>query len=400
MPNPNDANLLGIWDLDLGFGIWSLGFGICSVVPVIVVRRRVRIRHRRGSDIDVDTAHHRRVNRAVEGRGRGRQRHRRARRARRHVAEVGSVIEHDVVKHGVVVGEDNLIAHARHRRIGHERARPERTDDADDHRHRRRRRGRRLGGRRRRLGEGPQPAAAWRGQRVHGARGRRDRAAAATPHRHGTGHDESRECDAGAHAVGLSNRGTRANLRKIAALRARSVTGGVSPYGSHYSSPRHPRGDNIRPASPKPSVQPEKGTVVMRHFTLISLVTAGLLVPAMAHAQATRFEVTSLRGVRPILAKTVADLQKKDVAAAKRDMEDYDNAWNGVEVYVNTRSKEMYDDIEHNWQTKVTDALNKPNADATAILADAKSMLAAYDKMLRSEEHTSELQSRFGISYA
>ena len=133
----------------------------------------------------------------------------------------------------------------------------------------------------------------------------------------------------------------------------------------------------------------------MRHFTLISLVTAGLLVPAMAHAQATRFEVTSLRGVRPILAKTVADLQKKDVAAAKRDMDDYDNAWNGVEVYVNTRSKEMYDDIEHNWQTKVTDALNKPNADATAILADAKSMLAAYDKMLATVEKGAPLNAKY-----
>ena len=133
----------------------------------------------------------------------------------------------------------------------------------------------------------------------------------------------------------------------------------------------------------------------MRHFTLISLVTAGLLVPAMAHAQAARFEVTSLRGVRPILAKTVADLQKKDVAAAKRDMEDYDNAWNGVEVYVNTRSKEMYDDIEHNWQTKVTDALNKPNADATAILADAKSMLAAYDKMLATVEKGAPLNAKY-----
>ena len=30
--------------------------------------------------------------------------------------------------------------------------------------------------------------------------------------------------------------------------------------------------------------------------------------------------------------KTIADLEKKNVAAAKADMEDYDSAWNGVEV--------------------------------------------------------------------
>ena len=137
----------------------------------------------------------------------------------------------------------------------------------------------------------------------------------------------------------------------------------------------------------------------MRHLKTVTLVVSVFLLPlavsagqartggarggqARSGGGAARFEVTSLRAVRPILVKTVADLEKKDVAAAKRDMEDYDNAWNGVEVYVNTRSKEMYDDIEHNWQTKVTDAVNKPNADASAILADAKSMLAKYDEML------------------
>jgi hypothetical protein len=150
----------------------------------------------------------------------------------------------------------------------------------------------------------------------------------------------------------------------------------------------------------------------MRHLKTFTLVTGVLLLPlavsagqartggarggqARAGGGAARFEVTSLRAVRPILAKTVADLEKKDVAAAKRDMEDYDNAWNGVEVYVNTRSKEMYDDIEHNWQTKVTEAVNKPNADASTILPDAKSMLAKYDEMLVTVEKAPPLNALF-----
>jgi hypothetical protein len=131
-------------------------------------------------------------------------------------------------------------------------------------------------------------------------------------------------------------------------------------------------------------------------------IASALLVPAGAYAGqakaapgAARFEVTSLRAVRPILAKAVADLEKKNIAAAKADMQDYDSAWNGVEVYVSTRSMEMYNDIEHNWQTKVTDAVNKPGADAAAILPDAKSMLAAYDSMLATVAKAAPLNRLF-----
>ncbi len=115
---------------------------------------------------------------------------------------------------------------------------------------------------------------------------------------------------------------------------------------------------------------------------IVSIPVVGYAGQARAGGGAARFEVTSLRAVRPILVKTIADLDKKDAAAAKAAMADYDSAWNGVEVYVSTRSMDMYNDIEHNWQTKVTDALGKPNVDTAAVLADAKSMLAAYDAML------------------
>jgi hypothetical protein len=131
-----------------------------------------------------------------------------------------------------------------------------------------------------------------------------------------------------------------------------------------------------------------KEKAVMRHFNLSVVVIGMLLAPLAASAGqaraggAARFEVTSLRAVRPILAKTIADLEKKNAAAAKADMGDYDSAWNGVEVYVSTRSMDLYNEIEHHYQTAVTDALNKPNPDATAILADAKAMLAKYDEML------------------
>ena len=137
----------------------------------------------------------------------------------------------------------------------------------------------------------------------------------------------------------------------------------------------------------------------MRQRTFLNFVIAGILaMPVASYAGqargaggAARFEVTSLRAVRPILVKTAADLEKKNAAAAKADMEDYDSAWNGVEVYVSTRSMDLYNEIEHHYQTAVTEALNKPNPDLTAVLADAKAMLVKYDEMLALVEKSAPL---------
>lgn len=127
----------------------------------------------------------------------------------------------------------------------------------------------------------------------------------------------------------------------------------------------------------------------MRTFTamvfaagIMSLPLAGYAGQARASGGATRFEVTSLRSVRPIIEKLIADLQKKDQAAANADIEAFDSAWVGVEVYVNTRNMDMYNDIEHNWEAKLTKALSAPGADLAASLSDAQSLLKSYDAML------------------
>jgi hypothetical protein len=134
----------------------------------------------------------------------------------------------------------------------------------------------------------------------------------------------------------------------------------------------------------------------MRWFTYSMLALGAVMVASTAAAQqrgaaTARFEVTSLRGVRLILVRLIADLEKKNVAAAKNDMEDYDSAWNGVEVYVSTRSMDLYNEIEHHYQSAITEALNKPNPDPAAVLADAKAMLAKYDEMLAVVEKSSPL---------
>ena len=103
-------------------------------------------------------------------------------------------------------------------------------------------------------------------------------------------------------------------------------------------------------------------------------------------AAAERFEVTSIKAVRPTLANTVAALKKKDIDGAKAAFEDYDSAWNGIEVYINTRSRPMYDELERNLQAKITEGLNAPNPDVASLTSMAESMLAKYDEAIRMVE--------------
>src|SRR5262245_21696051 len=91
----------------------------------------------------------------------------------------------------------------------------------------------------------------------------------------------------------------------------------------------------------------------LRHFgfglftALAMLGTAGQAGAAEAAKPGERFDVTSVKAVRPTLVNTIAALQKRDIAAAKAAFAAYDSLWNGIEMYVNTRSKDMYDALEH-----------------------------------------------------
>jgi len=114
---------------------------------------------------------------------------------------------------------------------------------------------------------------------------------------------------------------------------------------------------------------------------LAALAVAGSAGHAPA-ADGERFEVTSIKAVRPTLVDTVAALQQRDVARAKAAFAAYDSAWNGIEFYINTRSKDMYDLLEHNYQSKIAKGLGVANPDTAALLADAQTMLAKYDETI------------------
>ena len=126
----------------------------------------------------------------------------------------------------------------------------------------------------------------------------------------------------------------------------------------------------------------------IRHigFSLIAalamLGTAGQAGAAEAAKPGERFDVTSVKAVRPALVDTIAALQKRDVAGAKAAFENYDSLWNGIEMYVNTRSKDMYDALEHVLQARIEKALNAPDPDVSAVLADAQAMLVKYDEAI------------------
>src|SRR5690242_8614481 len=115
------------------------------------------------------------------------------------------------------------------------------------------------------------------------------------------------------------------------------------------------------------------GAVIITAFTLVS--GAG-----QALAQSERFEITRIKAVRPTLVDTIAALQAGDAARAKNAFEAYDSAWNGIEVYVNVRSKAMYQTLEHEYQVRITKALETPNPNIASLLSDVQAMLGKFDE--------------------
>jgi hypothetical protein len=107
-------------------------------------------------------------------------------------------------------------------------------------------------------------------------------------------------------------------------------------------------------------------------------IVGALIAPAVAQE---RFEVTSIKAARPKLVDTITALQQRDVAKARAAFEAYDSAWNGIEVYVNVRNRDLYRAIEVDLQAKVTKAL-AANPDPAAILPDVQAMLGKFDEIV------------------
>src|SRR3954469_5851768 len=66
-----------------------------------------------------------------------------------------------------------------------------------------------------------------------------------------------------------------------------------------------------------------------------------------------RFEVASLKAVRPYLVSTLEALQRGNITQAQQAFEGYDAGWNGIEVYINVRSRDLYRALELDLQVKI-----------------------------------------------
>src|SRR5712671_5472258 len=95
-----------------------------------------------------------------------------------------------------------------------------------------------------------------------------------------------------------------------------------------------------------------------------------------------RFEVSAVKAVRPFLVDTLTAIRQGNLARAKEAFEAYDSGWNGIEVYINTRSRDLYQSLELELQAKISKALDAPRPDMATLLSDAQMMLAKYDEAI------------------
>ena len=113
-------------------------------------------------------------------------------------------------------------------------------------------------------------------------------------------------------------------------------------------------------------------------FTTLAIVGFAGQAPAADE----RFEVSSIKAVRATLVDTAGALQQGNIAKAKEAFDNYDSAWNGIEVYIDTRSKPMYDKIELDLQARINKELGQPMPDLAKLRADIQEMIGKYDEAI------------------
>jgi len=126
-------------------------------------------------------------------------------------------------------------------------------------------------------------------------------------------------------------------------------------------------------------------TSMMQRVRVIcfGLLTSLAIAGQAAAAPAERFEVTSLKSVRPNIVNMVSALQQKNLARAKAAYQAYDSAWNGIEVYINTRNKDVYNLLELDLQARISKGLTAPMPDFATLTTDAQTLLAKYDDAVK-----------------
>jgi len=128
---------------------------------------------------------------------------------------------------------------------------------------------------------------------------------------------------------------------------------------------------------------------------VLAILSFVALVDPISAAPAERFEVTSIKAIRPTLTNTLDAVQKRDATRARESFQAYDSGWNGIEFYVNTRSRPMYELLELQYQPKITKALEAASPDFAAIAPDVQGMLAKFDELVAMIEKAAPLNPLF-----
>lgn len=97
-------------------------------------------------------------------------------------------------------------------------------------------------------------------------------------------------------------------------------------------------------------------------------------------------ELDLVKSPRPHIVKTIEALKKGDRTAARAALTEYDLIWNGIEVYVSTRSRDLYQQIEIERQKKIEEILDGPNPNLAEALPLAESLLVKYDEAIKNSE--------------
>jgi len=88
---------------------------------------------------------------------------------------------------------------------------------------------------------------------------------------------------------------------------------------------------------------------------------------------------------------TISALQQRDIARAKAAFDAYDSGWNGIELYINVRSRDMYQLLELEFQPRIIKGLDQPAPDFAAVTRDVQAMLTKFDETVAMIERAAAL---------
>jgi high-affinity iron transporter len=106
-------------------------------------------------------------------------------------------------------------------------------------------------------------------------------------------------------------------------------------------------------------------------------------LPPAPMLSSDRAEAKLVAGPRRRLEELAAALQRNDLAGARAALDAYDSEWNGIEVYVNFRSRELYGEIESHYQSDIAAALQSPQAEPKQIWPMVQAMVVEYDEAIK-----------------